>query len=211
MNLLSILLIAVGLAMDAFAVSITCGLTLKKLKVKHAFTIALSFGFFQGVMPIIGWLAGVGFRDFISHIDHWIAFGLLVVIGGKMIYESFKLESSVKNRELSWSFLMLLSIATSIDAFAVGLSFSFLKVEIITPSCIIGIVTFILSVIGVVIGKKIGHLFERKIEAFGGVILILIGFKGFPFCSLYSLRSRFQSRRGKESSGCSVSGGFGST
>ncbi|MBT6564363.1 MAG: hypothetical protein HON76_17740, partial [Candidatus Scalindua sp.] len=88
MNLLSILLIAVGLAMDAFAVSITCGLTLKKLKVKHAFAIALSFGFFQGVMPIIGWLAGVGFRDFISNIDHWIAFGLLVVIGGKMIYES---------------------------------------------------------------------------------------------------------------------------
>ncbi len=113
MNLLSILLIAVGLAMDAFAVSITYGLTLKKLKIKHAFTIALFFGFFQGAMPIIGWLAGVGFRDFISTIDHWIAFGLLVVIGGKMIYESFKPESSVKNRELSWTFLLFLSIATS--------------------------------------------------------------------------------------------------
>ena len=177
MNLLSILLIAVGLAMDAFAVSITCGLTLKNLKVKHAFTIALSFGFFQGVMPIIGWLAGVGFRDFISTIDHWIAFGLLVVIGGKMVYESSKLEFSEKNRELSWAFLLLLSIATSIDAFAVGLSFSFLKVEIITPSCIIGVVTFILSMVGVVIGKKVGPFFEKKIEAFGGIILIFIGFK----------------------------------
>jgi len=177
MNLLSILLIAVGLAMDAFAVSITCGLTLKKLKIKHAFAIALSFGFFQGVMPIIGWLAGVGFRNFISSIDHWIAFGLLIAIGVKMIYESFKLESSVKNRELSWTFLLFLSIATSIDAFAVGLSFSFLKVEIITPSCIIGVVAFILSMTGVVVGKKIGHLFERKIEVFGGIILILIGVK----------------------------------
>ena len=177
MNLLSILCIAVGLAMDAFAVSITCGLTLKKLKVKHAFTIALSFGFFQGVMPIIGWLAGVGFRNFISNIDHWIAFGLLAVIGGKMIYESFKLESSVKNRELSWTLLLFLSIATSIDAFAIGLSFSFLKVEIITPSCIIGVVTFILSIAGVVIGKRVGPLFGKKIEAFGGIILILIGIK----------------------------------
>ena len=177
MNLLSILIIAVGLAMDAFAVSITCGLTLNKLKIKHAFAIALSFGFFQGAMPIIGWLAGVGFRDFISNIDHWLAFGLLVAIGGKMIYESFKLESSVKNRELSWNFLLFLSIATSIDAFAVGLSFSFLNVKIITPACIIGIVTFILSMAGVVIGKKVGHLFERKIEVFGGVILILIGLK----------------------------------
>ncbi len=177
MNLLSILLIAVGLAMDAFAVSIICGLTLKKLQIKHAFTIAFSFGFFQGVMPVIGWLAGIGFKDFISNIDHWIAFGLLVVIGGKMIYESFKLEPSVKSRELGWYFLLFLSIATSIDAFTVGLSFSFLKVEIITPSCIIGAVTFVLSITGVVIGKKVGHLFERKIEAFGGAILILSGFK----------------------------------
>ncbi len=177
MNLLLILLIAVGLAMDAFAVSITCGLALKKLKIKHVFTIALSFGFFQGVMPIIGWLAGVGFRSFISSIDHWIAFGLLVIIGGKMIYESSKLESSVKDEELNVTFLLFLSIATSIDALAVGLSFSFLKVEIITPSLIIGVVTFILSMIGVIIGKKVGHLFERKIEVFGGIILILIGFK----------------------------------
>jgi putative Mn2+ efflux pump MntP len=177
MNLLSILLIAVGLAMDAFAVSITCGLELKRLKIKHVFVIAISFGFFQGVMPIIGWLAGVGFRDFISSIDHWIAFGLLVIIGAKMIYESTKLESSVKSKELNGAFLLFLSIATSIDALAVGLSFSFLKIEIITPSIIIGVVTFILSISGVMIGKKVGHLFERKIEAFGGVILILIGVK----------------------------------
>ncbi len=101
----------------------------------------------------------------------------MVVIGGRMIYESFKLESSVKNRELSWTFLLLLSVATSIDAFAVGFSFLILKVEIITLSCIIGFVTFVLSMIGVVIGKKVGHLFKRKIEAFGGIILILIGFK----------------------------------
>lgn len=177
MNLLSILLIAVGLSMDTFAVSITCGLALKKLEIKRVFTIALAFGFFQGIMPIIGWLAGVGFRTFISSIDHWIAFGLLVAIGAKMIYESSKLESSVKNVDLNWGFLLFLSIVTSIDALAVGLSFSFLKVDIITPSLIIGVVTFILSMAGVVIGKKVGHLFERKVEAFGGIILILIGFK----------------------------------
>ena len=99
MNLLSILLIAVGLAVDAFAVSITCGLELKRLKIKHVFVIAISFGSFQGVMPIIGWLAGAGFRDFISSVDHWIAFGLLIIIGAKMIYESTKLESSVKSKE----------------------------------------------------------------------------------------------------------------
>ena len=178
MSTLSILFISVGLAMDAFAVSVASGVSINRLKIKHILIIALSFGFFQGVMPIIGWLAGIGFRNFISNIDHWLAFGILCFIGSKMIYESFELNSNAdEEMALNASRLLLLSIATSIDALAVGLSFSFIKIEIITPSLIIGIVTFVLSCIGVMIGDKVGHFFEKKIEIIGGIILILIGIK----------------------------------
>lgn len=164
--------------MDAFAVSITSGLTIKHLKINHALRIALFFGLFQAVMPIIGWLAGFSLRDYISNIDHWIAFGLLSMIGLKMIFESFKMSSDEKEIDpLNIYILLMLSIATSVDALAVGLSLSILRVSIVTPAIIIGIITFILSLIGVFIGDRFGHFFEKKIEILGGLILIGIGLK----------------------------------
>lgn len=178
MNIISIIFIAFGLSMDAFAVSITSGFSIKSLKINNALKIGTFFGLFQAIMPIIGWLAGLSFREIISDIDHWIAFGLLVIIGSKMIYESSKME--VKNDKinpLNLYLLLTLSIATSIDALAIGLTLSFLKVSIILPVIIIGSVTFLLSVTGVYIGNKFGHYFERKIEIVGGFILIGIGVK----------------------------------
>jgi len=162
MDLISIILIALGLAMDAFAVSITSGLTIKQLKINHALQIASFFGLFQAVMPIIGWLAGLSLRDFISSIDHWIAFVLLGFIGCKMVYESVKMEES-KSNPLNIVVLLILSVVTSIDALAVGITFAFLKVSIVTPIILIGIITFILSFIGVYIGDRFGRLFEKKI------------------------------------------------
>ena len=178
MDILTILIIAIGLAMDAFAVSITSGLTIKKIKIGHAFRIAFFFGLFQAVMPVIGWLAGLGLKDFIASIDHWIAFILLVFVGGKMIYEStMMVEDKDEKDPLNVHVLLVLSIATSIDALAVGISLSFLNIEIATPAIIIGIVTFVLSFLGVYIGEKFGHFFESKIEVIGGLTLIGIGTK----------------------------------
>ena len=178
MTLIAVVFTAFGLAMDAFAVSIASGLTIKHLKVKHAVRIAVFFGMFQAVMPIIGWLAGLSIRDFTEHIDHWLAFGLLSFIGIKMIYESTKLENVGNRRDpLRIPVLFILSVATSIDALAVGLTFAFLNVSIVAPVIIIGAVTFLLSLIGVYIGDRFGHFFERKIEALAGIILILIGLR----------------------------------
>ena len=178
MDMISIVIIAVGLAMDAFAVSITSGITIKRLHINHALKIALFFGLFQAIMPIIGWLAGLSLRDYISAIDHWIAFGLLSFIGCKMIYESLTVQSSKKEiNPLNVYVLLVLSVATSIDALAVGVSFAFLKVSIVTPVIIIGTVTFLLSYLGVYIGDRIGHFFENKIEIAGGLLLIAIGIK----------------------------------
>ncbi len=179
MSVLSILLIAVGLAMDAFAVSISCGVTMKKLRVRPAFRIAFAFGSFQALMPVVGYLAGLSVRRLIARFDHWVAFGLLAFIGCKMIYESFMLE---ENRARSTDAehlptLLILSIATSIDALAVGISLSLLKVEILEPALIIGVVTFAISLAGTVIGTRIGHLFERKMELLGGIILVVIGLR----------------------------------
>ena len=142
MGIVTVLLIAVGLAMDAFAVSITSGLAIRQLRIKHAIKIALYFGLFQAVMPVVGWLAGLSLRTFIENIDHWIAFGLLSFIGCKMIYESFKMKSDEdeKNDPLNIYVLLMLSIATSIDALAVGVSFAFLNTSIAAPVIIIGIV-----------------------------------------------------------------------
>ena len=178
MDIISIVLIAVGLAMDAFAVSITSGITIKRLRINNALKIAIFFGLFQAVMPIIGWLAGLSLRDYISAVDHWIAFGLLSFIGCKMIYESITVQSSEKEMNpLNVYVLLVLSVATSIDALAVGVSFAFLKVSIVTPVIIIGTVTFFLSYLGVYIGDRIGHFFENKIEIAGGLLLIGIGIK----------------------------------
>ena len=182
MTLIAIIFTAFGLAMDAFAVSVVSGFTIKRLHLRHAIIIALSFGLFQAVMPVLGWLAGTGVRELIQHIEHWLAFGLLSFIGIKMIYESTKLES-IENRKdpLAFPVLIVLSIATSIDALAVGLTFAFLKVAIVGPVIIIGLITFALSILGVYIGDKFGHFFEKKIEALGGIILILIGLKILTF------------------------------
>ena len=164
--------------MDAFAVSITSGFTIKKLKIHNALKIAVSFGLFQAFMPIIGWSAGFHLKSFISSVDHWFAFGLLSIIGIKMIIESTEMKPNDKDvNPLNIYVLLILSIATSIDALAVGLSLSLLKVLIITPAIIIGIVTFLLSFIGVYIGNKFGHFFENKFEIIGGLILIGIGLK----------------------------------
>jgi putative Mn2+ efflux pump MntP len=178
MSILSIIFIAFALAMDAFAVSIASGVTIKKLKITHALTIGAWFGFFQGLMPLIGWLCGIKLRVFIEEVDHWVAFVLLCFVGGKMIYESFKLESVEEKRDpMDVYLLFVLSIATSIDALAAGLSFAMLDVSIITPVLLIGVITFFMSVLGVWIGNRCGHLFEKKIEVLGGVLLIIIGAK----------------------------------
>ena len=178
MEFLTIIFIAVGLAMDAFAVSVVSGSLFKKLNVRHALQIAVFFGGFQALMPIIGSLAGLTVRDHIADYDHWIAFGLLAVVGGKMIYESFKMKPERQNFDpSSIAVLFMLSIATSIDALAVGFTISFIKISIIISAAVIGLVTFILSYCGVFIGKKFGHFFENKIEIAGGIILICIGLK----------------------------------
>ncbi len=178
MDILTMVLIAIGLAMDSLAVSITSGLAMRELKIGKALKIAIFFGLFQALMPVVGWLAGLSLTDLISGIDHWIAFALLSLIGCKMIYESIRLESREKVIDPTNVYLLLmLSIATSIDALAVGITFAFLEVSIVTPIIIIGIVTFLLSFLGVFVGNKVGHLFEKKIGVAGGLILIGIGIR----------------------------------
>lgn len=164
--------------MDAFAVAVSSGVTIKNFKLKNALTMALFFGGFQAVMPVIGWLAGMGLKQFIVDWDHWVAFGLLSFIGIKMIYESFKIkEETDGDGAMSLYVLFVLSVATSIDALIVGTTFAFLDMVIFVPVVIIGIVTFCFSLAGAYIGKKVGHFFENKIEIIGGLTLIAIGFK----------------------------------
>lgn len=178
MGLLTILLISVGLAMDAFAVSISSGIAIKRLEIKSFIKIGSFFGMFQGIMPILGWSLGNNFAKNVESYSKWIAFFLLILIGGKMIYESFVIEEDLEKKDiLSMLNLLFLAIATSIDALAVGITFSVLKINILEPAIIIGGVTFILSIIGVYIGNKLGDLFGNKIEIIGGVILIGIGIK----------------------------------
>jgi putative Mn2+ efflux pump MntP len=178
MGLITITIIAVGLAMDAFAVSIVSGSVYKQLKIKHAFRIAVFFGGFQAIMPLIGSLAGISLKGYVANYDHWMAFALLSAVGAKMIYESFKITSAEKffNPE-NILVLLVLSIATSIDALAVGITLSFLQVSIAVAVVIIGFVTFVLSYLGVLIGRRFGHFFENKIEALGGLVLIGLGAK----------------------------------
>ncbi|MHC4115635.1 MAG: manganese efflux pump MntP [Planctomycetota bacterium] len=178
MGLFTILIIALGLAADAFAVSIASGAAYKQLEVKHAFRMALFFGAFQAIMPLIGFMAGLSIKELIEACDHWVAFGLLIAVGARMIYESFKIKPQEKNLDPSSIFVLLvLSVATSIDALAIGVTFSMLMASIAIVVIIIGLVTFVLSYIGVAMGKKFGHFFENRIEAFGGIILIGIGVK----------------------------------
>ena len=178
MGMLTIIATAVGLSMDALAVSVTNGLIIKNLKFRYAIRIALSFGFFQAIMPVIGWAAGSTFSGMIKAYDHWIALGLLSFIGVKMIVESRCLEQKKDQKDCRhYPTLLLLSVATSIDALAVGISFAFLEMGIIAPVLIIGGVTFALCLSGIYVGDRFGHFFEKKLEVIGGVILIGIGVK----------------------------------
>jgi manganese efflux pump family protein len=178
MDSITIIFIGIGLSMDAFAVSISSGLVIKKEKMISALKIGFLFGLFQAVMPVLGWLLAYSLRNFIAEIDHWIAFGLLLFIGCKMIYESFKGKTDhTAIQSMNFKYFLLLAIATSIDAFIVGASFAFLNILIIIPVLIIGMITFAFSFTGVFIGNLIGHFFESKIEVAGGLILIGIGIK----------------------------------
>lgn len=177
MELASISLIGIGLAADACAVSLSSGLVIRHIKLNKALKISLAFGIFQGIMPLIGWLTGLTFRDVLAQADHWIAFGLLAAIGGKMIYEAFQEETEKKFNPLDNYTLLGLAIATSIDALAVGLSLSVLKISILSAAAIIGIITFCLSLISVYLGHKWGNLCKFKLELIGGIILIIIGGK----------------------------------
>jgi putative Mn2+ efflux pump MntP len=174
---ITILLVALGLAMDSFSVSIANGLATKTFKTTNAIKISAFFGFFQGIMPLIGWYAGIHIIDLISEFDHWIAFFLLTFIGSKMICESIKGESQKLICSLSLKMLLTLSIATSIDALAVGLSFSILSFSIPTLSLATGVITFLLSFFGVYIGGRFGRLLKNRVELLGGIILITIGLK----------------------------------
>ena len=182
MGILEMVLIGVGLAMDAFAVSVCKGLSMRKINYKQAFITALFFGGFQALMPFIGWLLGTQFEKYITAVDHWIAFLLLLFIGGKMIIEVIKEhnnDSDEDENECKFSYKQLTAeaVATSIDALAVGITFAFLNTGIALPASIIGIVTFVIAFWGVAIGNRFGAKFKSKAELAGGIILVLIGIK----------------------------------
>jgi putative Mn2+ efflux pump MntP len=180
MDFISIFIIALALSMDAFAVAVTNGIIISRIQIRHYMRIAFFFGLFQGVMPVIGWAAGSHFRDAIQPIDHWIAFGLLTAVGGKMIYEALtvsEIGQESKTNCLHFPTLLLMSLATSIDALAAGISFAVLDVYIVKPALIIGGVTVAMSVLGIKIGDTVGHLFENYIEIVGGIMLFGIGLK----------------------------------
>jgi putative Mn2+ efflux pump MntP len=177
MDMLTVILIAVGLAMDAFAVSIARGINIDNQRRKTALVMATFFAVFQMFMPVIGWLAGLGLEELIMGIDHWIAFGLLALIGARMIYDSTKKEDPQRESNLRLHTLLTLSVATSIDALMVGLSFAFIQTAIAIPIIVIGIVTFFLSYLGFHFGNIIGNILGNKIKVIGGVLLIAIGVK----------------------------------
>ena len=190
MNFIALIFTAFALSMDAFAVSITTGMTIKNLKKSTALKMALAFGVFQGAMPLLGWALGISFESYIKSIDHWIAFILLGFIGFNMIKGFFDDRKEENASELEFSAttdvddlsnkeIIMLAVATSIDALAVGISFAFLNVSIIPAASIICIITFLVCVVGVFVGNKVGDIFNGYAELVGGVILILIGFNIF--------------------------------
>lgn len=179
MTLLELFIIAVGLSMDAFAVSICKGLAMRRANFRSMALVGLWFGGFQALMPVVGYLVGVRFREAITAVDHWIAFGLLAVIGGNMIHEALSKEEEDGGEDdsLSPKTMVLLALATSIDALAVGVGFAFLDVNITAAAGFIGTVTFILSAAGVRVGSVFGAKYKSRAEITGGVILILMGAK----------------------------------
>lgn len=177
MNLAELFIIAVGLSMDAFAVSVCKGLSVQKMKLGHALTCGLYFGGFQALMPSIGYLLGSQFESMITQVDHWIAFILLSIIGGNMVKESRETEEEKLDASFGAKAMLPLAIATSIDALAVGVTFAFLRVDIVWAVLFIGSVTFILSSIGVRVGHVFGVKYKSRAELVGGLILILMGIK----------------------------------
>jgi len=177
MGLFELFVIAVGLSMDACAVSICKGLSCGKLKLRHCLTCGLYFGGFQGLMPLIGWLLGVRFQSMIVSVDHWIAFILLSIIGGNMIKESREEACDILDVDFSFRAMLPLAVATSIDALAVGVTFAFLSVPILPAVTFIGVITFVMSALGTWVGSVFGCHFKSKAEFAGGLILILMGLK----------------------------------
>ena len=177
MGLIELFLIAVGLSMDAFAVSVCKGLAMPKCTFKKAAIVGLWFGGFQALMPAIGYILGAQFQEAIASIDHWIAFVLLALIGGNMIHEALDNDEEEADASLDVKTMFLLAVATSIAELAIGITFAFLKVNIIPAVCFIGIVTFIISFAGVKIGNVFGARYKNKAEIVGGIILILLGLK----------------------------------
>ncbi len=180
MDLLSVLLIAVSLALDAFAVSVSCGIAVPGFGPKQAVKVGVWFGVFQFLMPLAGWFLGTGVSAYIQAIDHFVAFGLLALIGGQMIAGAVKKgagEQAEAPADLSPRRLCVLAIATSIDALAVGVSMAFMSVDILPSAAVIGVVAFCLSVAGGLMGKRLGGLFQKRAELLGGVVLVGIGLK----------------------------------
>ncbi|MCO5383577.1 MAG: manganese efflux pump MntP family protein [Methanosarcina barkeri] len=177
MSFLTDFLLALGLSMDAFAVSMSSGTTIRPFRLNDALKLAFFFGGFQAFMPVLGWLGGSAVSEFVSDYAPWIAFLLLAFIGGKMIYEALYGSSEGKVSSLSYSVLFVLAIATSIDALAVGMSFAFLSTPILEPVIIIGCVTFFMSFCGAILGYRMGHFFEHEVEILGGLILLGLGCK----------------------------------
>ena len=183
MGIVELFMIGVGLSMDAFAVAICKGLAMSRINWRHAAVIALFFGGFQALMPLVGWALGTQFADLITPVDHWIAFALLAIIGGKMLYEALRgdddeaADASAEGERLDAKELVMLAVATSIDALAVGITFAFLGVNIVEACALIGVTTFVLSFVGVAVGNQFGARFEKPATIVGGIVLILIGVK----------------------------------
>jgi len=173
-----VIFLAIGLSFDSFAVSVCSGLNVPHIRFFQATKIAISLAAFQAVMPLIGWMIGNSIKDYIEPVDHWIAFGLLSLIGGKMIFESIlgSEDREIQN-PLLWKVILMLSFATSIDALAVGFSFATLLDKILLVVFVIGFVTFVASMLGILLGKKTGPRFNQYAEILGGAILIIIGLK----------------------------------
>jgi putative Mn2+ efflux pump MntP len=178
MDVITLTGLAIALAMDAFAVALGTGTVLARLTGRHLFRLGFHFGLFQALMPVIGWLAGQTVMQWVSAWDHWIAFGLLVLIGGRMIHEACSDEEKSAERDPTRGLsLVMLSIATSIDALAVGFSLSVIGVSIWMPALVIGLVAGVLTVIGMLVGDRIGSRWGARVEILGGLVLILIGIK----------------------------------
>ena len=177
MGIIELIVLSVGLAMDAFAVAVCKGLSMSKMKWKNACIVGMYFGGFQALMPLIGYLLGISFQNQIVSIDHWIAFILLAAIGINMIKEAISKDNEKQNDSIKFKDMLILAVATSIDALAVGITFAFLKVNIWISITLIGIITFVISILGVKIGNIFGDKYEKKAEFAGGLILILLGVK----------------------------------